>query len=60
MPLCARRGSRTTFIGTLVERTSRRVMLLKLEKNAAERVRNAMSAKILSLPAELRRSVTWD
>ena len=53
-------GSRKTCIGTLVERTSRYVMLLKLEKNTAEQVRTAMSAKILSLPAELRRSVTWD
>jgi IS30 family transposase len=53
-------GSRKTCIGTLVERTSRYVMLLKLEKNTAEQVRTAMSAKILALPAELRRSVTWD
>jgi IS30 family transposase len=53
-------GSRKTCIGTLVERTSRYVMLLKLEKNTAEQVRTAMSAKILCLPAELRRSVTWD
>jgi IS30 family transposase len=53
-------GSRKTCIGTLVERTSRYVMLLKLEKNTAEQVRTAMSAKILTLPAELRRSVTWD
>jgi IS30 family transposase len=53
-------GSRKTCIGTLVERTSRYVMLLKLEKNTAEQVRTAMSAKIRSLPAELRRSVTWD
>lgn len=53
-------GSRKTCIGTLVERSSRYVMLLKLEKNTAEAVRRAMSGKILALPAELRRSVTWD
>ena len=53
-------GSRKTCIGTLVERTTRYVMLLKLEKNTAEAVRTAMSRKILKLPAELRRSVTWD
>jgi IS30 family transposase len=35
-------------------------MLLKLEKNTAEQVRTAMGAKVLSLPAELQRSVTWD
>jgi IS30 family transposase len=53
-------GTRKTCIGTLVERTTRYVMLLKLEKNTAEAVRTAMSRKILRLPAELRRSVTWD
>ncbi len=52
--------TRKTCIGTLVERTTRFVLLLKLEKNTAEAVRVAMSAKILTLPAELRRSVTWD
>ena len=35
-------------------------MLLKLETNTAEAVRTAMSRKILTLPADLRRSVTWD
>jgi len=53
-------GTRKTCIGTLVERSTRYVMLLKLEKNTAEAVRTAMSEKILTLPAELRRSVTWD
>jgi IS30 family transposase len=53
-------GTRKSCIGTLVERSTRYVMLLKLEKNTAEAVRTAMSRKILRLPAELRRSVTWD
>ena len=53
-------GRRKTCIGTLVERTTRYVMLLKLPDNTAAAVRSAMSAKILTLPAELRRSVTWD
>ena len=53
-------GTRKTCIGTLVERSTRYVMLLKLEKNTAEAVRTAMSKKILRLPGELRRSVTWD
>jgi IS30 family transposase len=53
-------GTRKTCIGTLVERSTRYVMLLKLEKNTAAAVRTAMSRKILRLPAELRRSVTWD
>jgi IS30 family transposase len=48
-------------IGTLVERTSRFVMLLHLVgDHRAETVREAMTAKILTLPVQLRRSVTWD
>jgi transposase, IS30 family len=35
-------------------------MLLRLRKNTAEEVRLAMSARIVALPPELRRSVTWD
>jgi len=53
-------GSRKTCIGTLVERTTRYVILLKLRKNTAEEVRRAMSVRILDLPQQLRRSVTWD
>ena len=53
-------GSRKTYIGTLVERSTRFVMLLKLERNTAEAVRVAMAAKILTLPEHLRRSITWD
>jgi len=48
-------------IGTLVERSTRFVMLLHLPgPRTAEAVREAMAAKILTLPAALRRSVTWD
>jgi IS30 family transposase len=53
-------GTRKTCVGTLVERSTRYVMLLKLEKNTAEAVRTAMSKRIVKLPAELRRSLTWD
>jgi IS30 family transposase len=53
-------GTGKTCIGTLVERTTRYVMLMKLERNTAEAVRVAMAAKIGQLPDELRRSVTWD
>lgn len=53
-------GSRKTCIGTLVERSTRYVVLLKLRKNTAEEVRLAMSARIVALPTQLRRSVTWD
>jgi transposase, IS30 family len=48
-------------IGTLVERSTRFVMLLHLpDGHTAEAVREAMTAKILTLPAALRRSITWD
>jgi IS30 family transposase len=48
-------------IGTLVERRSRFVMLVALpDGQTAPAVRTAISAKILTLPAELRRSLTWD
>lgn len=53
-------GTRRACIGTLVERQTRHVMLLKLGKNTAEEVRLAMTKKILTLPGELRRGVTWD
>ena len=48
-------------IGTLVERSTRFVMLLHLPgRHGAVEVRNAMAAKILELPEHLRRSITWD
>jgi IS30 family transposase len=53
-------GSKKTYIGTLVERSTRFVMLMKLENATADEVLRAMKKKIRTLPAELRRSVTWD
>lgn len=48
-------------IGTLVERSTRFVMLLHLPKDrTAESVRDAMTAAIARLPETLRRSITWD
>jgi transposase, IS30 family len=48
-------------IGTLVERSTRFVMLLHLpDDHSAEAVRTAMTAQIQTLPAALRRSITWD
>ena len=53
-------GNRTA-IGTLVERHTRFVMLLHLGRDkSAEAVRDAMLAKIATLPEQLRRSLTWD
>ena len=54
-------GKKMTSIGTLVERHSRYVILLKLPNgHNAEAVRKAMTKRILTLPAQLRRSITWD
>jgi IS30 family transposase len=48
-------------VGTLVERTTRYVMLLHLDgDHTAETVRTAMAAKIATLPAHLVKSITWD
>jgi IS30 family transposase len=48
-------------VGTLVERTSRYVMLLHLpDGRDASGVEQAMRAAITCLPAELRGSITWD
>jgi IS30 family transposase len=48
-------------IGTLVERTTRYVLLLDLrEGRLAAQVQRQLAAKILELPTHLRRSLTWD
>jgi IS30 family transposase len=48
-------------VGTLVERTTRLVLLLHLEDGrAATSVEAAMRKAIATLPEELRRSITWD
>jgi len=48
-------------IGTLVERTSRFVVLLHLpDDHGAEAVRDALIRQIPTLPAQLWRSLTWD
>src|SRR5439155_26071383 len=48
-------------IGTLVERSTRFVMLLHLPKDrTAEAVRDAMTATITTLPQALRRTLTLD
>jgi IS30 family transposase len=48
-------------IGTLVERTTRFTMLLHLPADhGATAVRDAITTTIATLPAALRRSLTWD
>jgi IS30 family transposase len=48
-------------IGTLVERTTRYVLLLHLpDGHGAEQVRDALVDAVTPLPTRLRRSLTWD
>ena len=50
-----------TAIGTLVERTTGFTMLLHLPDGyKPEQVRDALAAKIQTLPGVLRASLTWD
>jgi IS30 family transposase len=71
-------GLESSAIGTLVERTTRYVMLLHLPRmeghgdrpsmnsgpaltgHGAQAVRDAIAESILTLPEQLRRSLTWD
>lgn len=54
-------GTPTTAIGTLVERSTRFVMLFKLPSGInAESARVGLTNKILTLPENLRRSLAWD
>jgi IS30 family transposase len=53
-------GSRGTFIATLVERTSRFVILVKLPEKRTDVVVDALIAAVRKLPAALRKSLTWD
>ncbi len=53
-------GGKNTHIATLVERRSRFTMLVKVRSKDAATVERALRRKIRALPAELRRSLTWD
>ena len=51
----------TSAVGTLVERTTRYVVLLHLpDGHAAHLVEQAMRQAISALPAQLARTITWD
>jgi IS30 family transposase len=54
-------GTKSNAIGTLVERARRFVILFALPHGlGAEHVREALSAAITTLPAQVRLSLTWD
>ena len=54
-------GKGMSAIGTLVERWRRYVLLFPLPHgHNAEQVRQALEARVLTLPEHLRQSITWD
>jgi IS30 family transposase len=53
-------GGRSSQIATLVERSTRYVMLVKIAEKDSVSVAGALAKKIRRLPAELKRSLTWD
>jgi IS30 family transposase len=54
-------GKRPSAVGTLVERHSRYVLLFPLADGfTAQSMRPALTAAVLRLPQQLRRSLTWD
>ncbi len=53
-------GAANTHLATLVERTSRFALLVKVDGKDAASVVEAITAKVVDLPAALRRSLTWD
>jgi len=53
-------GRGMSAISTLVERSTRFVLLVKLERIDSQTVLAALRQHILTLPAQLRRSLTWD
>ena len=52
-------GNRSA-IATLVERTSRLVLLVKLEQKDAASVAQALARRLKKLPASLRKTLTYD
>jgi IS30 family transposase len=53
-------GSKNSHIATLVERHSRFLMLVRVQGKDTHNVVNALTRQVRKLPAQLRRSLTWD
>lgn len=53
-------GAGNTHIATLVERTSRFTVLVRVRSKDAETVRKALVRRIRRLPKDLAQSLTWD
>jgi IS30 family transposase len=53
-------GNTSSQIATLVERKSRFLVLVKVPSKSTANVVTSLSRQVLSLPIDLRRSLTWD
>jgi IS30 family transposase len=53
-------GRRSTHVATLVERHSRFVMVVAVPGKDTISVTEALAAQVRALPAQLRRTLTWD
>jgi IS30 family transposase len=53
-------GTHKSYIATLVERSSRYTLLVKLSGNDTQTVVGAITRKIIELPEQLKKSLTWD
>jgi IS30 family transposase len=53
-------GTQKSYVATLVERSSRYTLLAKLIGNDTQTVVSAITKKIIELPEQLKKSLTWD
>ncbi len=53
-------GTKTSNIATLVERKSRFVILIRLPQRDTHTVMRALARRVQKLPANLKKSLTWD
>lgn len=53
-------GTQKSYLATLVERSSRYTLLVKLSGNDTHAVVGAITQKVIELPHQLKKSLTWD
>lgn len=53
-------GTHQSYVATLVERSSRYTLLVKVKNNDTQSVVSALTKKIKTLPDQLRKTLTWD